>query len=134
MTVSLTSPAPSYADDRYVVITDPRPGTIVELAPGSQLAVHFRRRLGASRWHVAALPGHLLVLSDCGHDFQFLVFGCDDGTVPLRFERRHPDREMAHEVCEVLVVPVSEPAGERAGERVSDEPARTSTSASPRTA
>jgi hypothetical protein len=123
MTMSLTSPAPSYADDRYVVITDPRPGTIVELAPGSQLAVTFRRHLGPSRWHVAAVPGHLLVLADGGHEFQFLVFGCDDGTEPLRFERRHPDREMSHEVSEVLVVPVTEPGR-----------GRTSRSASPRTA
>jgi hypothetical protein len=126
MTMSLTSPAPSYADDRYVVISDPRPGTIVELSPGSQVAVKFRRCLGPSRWHVAGLPGHLLVLEDGGHEFQFLVFGCDDGTVPLRFERRHPEREMSHEVCELLVVPVPEP--------VSGGPARTSRSASPRTA
>ena len=32
MSMTLTSPAASYADDRYVVISDPRPGTIVELA------------------------------------------------------------------------------------------------------
>jgi hypothetical protein len=125
MSMSLISPAPSYADDRFVVITEPRPGTIVELAPGSHLAVKFRRGLGASRWHVVGLPGHLLVLptsADGGHDFQFLVFGAEDGTVPLRFERRHPDREIAHEVCELLVVPVS------------DAGARTSRPASPRTA
>ena len=122
MTVSITSPAPSYVDDRFVVLADPRPGTIVELAAGSQLAVRFRRGLGASRWHVAELPGHLIALTATGFDFQFLVFGCSDGPVPLRLERRHPDREIAHEVCEVLVVPVSV------------APARTSRSASPRTA
>jgi hypothetical protein len=122
MSTSLTSPATSFADDRFAVITQPRPGTIVELAPGSQLAVKFRRGLGASRWHVVGLPGHLLVLADGGHEFQFLVFGTEGGTTPLRFERRHPDREMAHEVCELLVVPVS------------DGGARTSRSASPRTA
>ena len=35
----LTGTAAWSADDRYVVVNDPRPGTIVELAPGSQLAV-----------------------------------------------------------------------------------------------
>jgi hypothetical protein len=122
MSMSLSSPAPTYTDERFAVITQPRPGTIVELAPGSQLAVKFRRGLGPSRWHVVGLPGHLLVLADGGHEFQFLVFGTEGGTTPLRFERRRPDREMAHEVCELLVVPVS------------DGGARTSRSASPRTA
>jgi hypothetical protein len=122
MSAPLTSTAPTYVDDRFVVLTDPRPGTIVELAPGSQLAVKFRRGLGPSRWHVVGLPRHLVVLDDRGHEFQLLVFGAQDGTAPLRFERRHPEREMAHEVCELLVVPIS--AGR----------ARTSRSASPRTA
>ncbi len=125
MSMSLTSPAPSYADDRFAVISQPRPGTIVEIPPGSQLAVKFRRGLGPSRWHVVGLPPHLLVLpvsEDGGHEFQFLVFGCGAGTSPLRFERRHPEREIAHEVCELLVVPVSERG------------ARTSRPASPQTA
>ena len=84
----------------------------MELAPGSQLAVRFRRRLGVSRWHVAGLPGHLLTLAEGGDEFQFLVFGSragsDEVIAPLRFERRHPVREMAHEVCELLVVPVGD--------------------------
>ena len=125
MSMSLTSPAPTFADDRFAVISQPRPGTIVELPPGSHLAVKFRRGIGPSRWHVVDLPGHLLVLpvsEGGGHEFQFLVFDCDDGTVPLRFERRHPEREMAHEVCELLVVPVS------------DSAPRTSRPVSPRTA
>lgn len=123
-TTPLTGPAGAGVDDRYVVLSEPRPGTIVELTPGSQLAVRFRRGLGASRWHVTGLPGHLLTLADGGHEFQFLVFasGSDDATAPLRFERRHPEREMAHEVCELLVLPVS------------DGGARTSSPASPRTA
>ena len=104
------------------MVSQPRPGTIVEIAPGSHLTVKFRRGLGPSRWHVVGVPGHLLVLSDGGHEFQFLVFGCNDGTAPVRFERRHPEREMAHEVCELLVVPLS------------DGGARTSRPASPRTA
>ena len=125
MSMSMTSPAPTFADDRFAVLSQPRPGTIVELAPGSQLAVKFRPGLGTSRWHVVGVPAHLLALpvsEDGGHEFHFLVFGCDDGTSPLRFERRHPEREMAHEVCELLVVPVS------------DSGARTSRPASPRTA
>ena len=125
MSMSMTSPAPGHADDRFAVISQPRPGTIVEVAPGSQLSVKFRRGLGLSRWHVVGVPGHLLALpvsEGGGHEFQFLVFGCDDGTTPLRFERRHPEREMAHEVCELQVVPVS------------DAGARTSRPASPRTA
>src|SRR5215212_4959799 len=111
MSSLLASPTPAYADDRFAVITQPRPGTIVELSPGSQLAVRFLRGLGASRWHVVGLPGHLLALPGSeggGHEFQFLVFGADEATTPLRFERRHPDREMAHEVCELMVVPVSD--------------------------
>jgi hypothetical protein len=119
----LSSTAPSYVDDRYVVVHDPRPGTIVELAPGSQLAVTFRRGLGPSRWRVAGLPGHVVLLSAGGHAFQFLVFDCRDGSAPVRFERRHPDHEMAHEVCELLVVPVNESSNDG----VSDDDARTST-------
>ena len=121
----LTGPGGAGLDDRYVVLSEPRPGTIVELTPGSQLAVRFRRGLGASRWHVAGMPGHLVALAASGHDFQFLVFGSggdDDGTAPLRFERRHPEREMAHEVCELLVLSLSDGDG------------RTSRPASPRTA
>ena len=125
MSTSITSPAPSLADDRFAMLSQPGPGTIVELVPGSQLAVKFRRGLGPSRWHVVGLPGHLLALpvsEGGGHEFHFLVFGCDGGTTPLRFERRHPEREMAHEVCELLVVPVR------------DGGARSSRPGSPRTA
>jgi hypothetical protein len=56
----------------------------------------------------------VLVLADNGHQFQFLVFGAEDGSVPIRFERRHPDREIAHEVCELLVVPVTDAAARTA--------------------
>jgi hypothetical protein len=110
MTVTMTSPAGlvGAVDDRIVVISDPRPGTIVELTPGSQLAVRFRRGLGPSRWQIAELPGHLLALVEGGHEFQFLVFGCLDGSAPLRLERWHPEREFVHEVCELLVVPVTD--------------------------
>jgi hypothetical protein len=104
---SLSTPA-SVVEDRFVVIRDPRPGTIIELAPGSHLAVTFRRGIGASSWHVTELPGHVLLLAERGHEFQFLVFGHQDGAVPVRFERRHPERDIAHEVCELLVVPVTD--------------------------
>ncbi|QIG45204.1 hypothetical protein G5V58_22730 [Nocardioides anomalus] len=121
MTVTTSFPLPSCTDDRYVVLTDPCPGTIVELGAGSQLAVRFRTPLGASRWQVTGLPGHVLPLAAHGAEFQFLVFGHESDGTPLRFERRHPDREVAHEVCELLVLPVSAAA-------------RTSRSASSRTA
>ncbi len=116
MTVTMTSPAGlvGAADDRIVVISDPRPGTIVELTPGSQLAVRFRRGLGSSRWQISELPSHLVALAaQEGHEFQFLVFGCPDGSEPLRLERWHPERDVVHEVCELLVVPVTD-AGVRA--------------------
>jgi hypothetical protein len=124
MTTTMSNPAGlvGVADDRIVVISEPRPGTIVELTPGSQLAVRFRPGLGASRWQIAELPGYLVPLAQAGHEFQFLVFGCPGGTEPLRLERRHPERDLVREVCELLVVPVS------------DTGAGTSRSASPRTA
>jgi hypothetical protein len=124
MTVTISTPLPGCTDDRYVVLTDPRPGTIVELGAGSQLAVRFRPPLGASRWQVTGLPGHVVPLAAHGAEFQFLVFGDESDGTPLRFERRHPDREVAHEVCELLVVPVIALSGA----------ARTSRSASSRTA
>ena len=113
MTTSLCQPTGLVAavDDRHVVLVEPRPGTVVTLTAGSQLAVRFRRPLGASRWEATAVPGHVLVLGASGHEFQLLVFGCAGATAPLRFERRRPDREIAHEVCELLVLPVSPVSG-----------------------
>ncbi len=110
MTVTMTNRAAPVGavDDRIVVISDPRPGTIVELSPGCQLAVRFRPTLGLSRWQIAELPAHLLALAEGRHQFQFLVFGCPDGSEPLRLERWHPEREHIHEVCELLVVPVTD--------------------------
>jgi hypothetical protein len=124
----LSSPAPSF-DERYVVVHDPQPGTIVELAPGSQLAVSFRRGLGPSCWQVTGVPGHLLLLEANGHGFQFLVFDCQDGSAPVRFERRHPERDMAHEVCELLVVPATDSSTDPSVALVSAAGARTSTPA-----
>ena len=90
MSMSLTSPAPTFADDRFAVISQPRPGTIVEVPPGSQLAVKFRRGLGPSRWHMVGVPGHLLVLADGGHEFQFLVFDCHEGDGPAEVRAPPP--------------------------------------------
>ena len=120
----LSSAAPSY-DERYVVVHDPVPGTVVELAPGSHLAVTFRRGLGPSSWQVTGVPGHLLLLEANGHGFQFLVFDCREGSAPVRFERRHPERDMAHEVCELLVVPASDSTSDASTGRFSGAGART---------
>lgn len=111
----MTVPAP-------VALCDPRPGTVVELEPGGRLAVSFRPRIGASRWQVTDADSRLVPLADGGHEFQFLLFRGLERPTRLRFERRHPEREMAHEVCELTVVPVSAAAG------------RTPTTAAPRTA
>ena len=112
MTVTMTKPSGlvGAVDDRIVVVHDPRPGTIVELTAGSQLAIRFRAGLGPSRWQIAELPGYLVPLVQAGHEFHFLVFGCPAGTEPLRLERRHPDRDLVRDVCELLVVPVSDPS------------------------
>jgi hypothetical protein len=104
MTATLSTEQSQHVDDRCVVVQDPRPGTVVELAAGAHLGIRFRRRLGASTWHVAQLPGHLVQLAGDGHELVFLVFGTTDAPAPLRLERRHPDRGIVHEVCEVLVV------------------------------
>ena len=128
LTQPLLSSAVASYDERYVVVHDPQPGTVVELAPGSHLAVTFRRGLGPSSWQVAGVPGHLLLLEANGHGFQFLVFDCREGAVPVRFERRHPERDMAHEVCELLVVPAGD-SSSASLDRVSARDARTSTPA-----
>lgn len=107
MTVTASTEHSHATDDRCVVLTDPRPGTIVELGAGAQLGVRFRRGLGASTWHVTQKPGHLIQLGGDGHELVFLVFGATDAPAPLRLERRHPDRGVVHEVCELLVVPVT---------------------------
>ena len=116
---------PRRADDRFAVISDPRPGTIVEVAPGSQLAVKFRRGLGLSRWHIVGVPGHLLVLpvSEAAATSSS-SWSSAATTAPSRCgsSGATPSADMAHEVCELLVVPVS------------DGGARTSRPASPRTA
>jgi hypothetical protein len=107
MTLALTSPERTSFDDDLVVLHDPGPGTVVELGAGARLCVRFRARIGSSRWHAAAVPGHLVQLVGDGRELVFLVFGTASAAVPLRFERRHPERGIVHEVCELLVLPVS---------------------------
>jgi hypothetical protein len=107
MTLVLTTPDRSSFDDDLVVLHDPGPGTVVELGAGARLCVRFRTRLGASRWHAAAVPGHLVELVGDGGELVFLVFGSASAGEPLRLERRHPQHGIVHEVCELLVVPVS---------------------------
>jgi hypothetical protein len=120
MTITATSPAPHgsrYApltEERVVVVTDPQPGTIVELAAGCQLGIRFRRSLGESRWRVAETPRYLVALQQASHEFVFLVFGRNfDSEVAqsIRFERVHAERGLIHEVRELLVVPVTDADG-----------------------
>lgn len=100
------TPDPAPPDRRCVVVCDPGPGTVVQLAAGAQLGLRFRRHLGSSSWHVAELPGHLIQLAEDGHELVFLVFRGSEAPAPLRLERRHPDLGTVHEVCELMVVPV----------------------------
>jgi len=84
-----------------VTLADPRPGTVVGLAPGSRLCVRLRSGLGPSRWHLAAHPGNLLPLIREESELSFLVFEGSPAT--LRLERRHPRSDVVREVCELLI-------------------------------
>ena len=84
-----------------VTLADPRPGTVVGLAPGSQLRLRLRSRLGQSRWHLAARPGNLVPLVRGESDLSFLVF--DGAPATLRLERRHPRSDVVREVCELRI-------------------------------
>lgn len=90
-----------------VTLADPRPGTVVKLAPGSRLCLRLRSRLGPSRWYVAAQPGNLLSLAKEESELSFLFFAGAPAT--LRLERRQPSTEIVREVCE-LRIEVEEPA------------------------
>jgi hypothetical protein len=84
-----------------VTLADPRPGTVVGVAPGSRLCLRLRAGLGPSRWYVAAHPGNLLPLVREEHELAFLVF---DGTpATLRLERRHPRSHVVREVRELRI-------------------------------
>ena len=85
----------------HVTLADPRPDTVVGLAPGSRLSVRLRPGLGPSRWHVAAQPGNLLPLVREECELSFLVFDGAPGT--LRLERRHPGSQVVREVRELHI-------------------------------
>jgi hypothetical protein len=121
MSATATSPAPRVnraTEERVVVVTDPRPGTIVELAAGCQLGIRFRRSLGESHWRIAETPRYLVALQQATHEFVFLVFGSDFDTEvaqTVRFERVHPDEGLIREVRELLVVPILDGISDDAG-------------------
>ena len=84
-----------------VTLADPRPGTVLGLAPGSRLCLRLRSGLGPSRWHLAARPGNLLPLVREATELSFLVF--DGAPATLRLERRHPRSDIVREVCELRI-------------------------------
>jgi hypothetical protein len=84
-----------------VTLADPRPGTVVGLAPGTQLCLRLRSGLGQSRWHLVAHPGNLVPLVRDDSDPSFLVFEGMPAT--LRLERRHPRSNVVREVCELRI-------------------------------
>jgi hypothetical protein len=84
-----------------LTLTEPRPGTVVGLAPGSRLRLRLRPGLGLSRWHVADRPGNLLLLAREDAELSFLVF--DGAPATLRLERRHPRSDVVWEACELRV-------------------------------
>ena len=84
-----------------VTLADPRPGTVVGLAPGSRLRLRLRAGLGRSRWHLAEHPGNLLPLVSEESELSFLVF--DGAPATLRLERRHPRSEVVREVRELRI-------------------------------
>lgn len=91
--------------DGHHVVSDPRTGHEVELPAGSRLQVVFARKgLGLSQWRVEDVPGHLVPLSEAGHDFCFLVFGGHgDQPRPLRLVRYRADSDETREVRDIMV-------------------------------
>lgn len=84
-----------------VTVADPRPGSVLCLAPGSTLCLRLRTGLGPSRWFVAAHPGNLLPLHHGDSELSFLAF--EGAPATLRLERRHPRSRVVREVCELRV-------------------------------
>jgi hypothetical protein len=84
-----------------VTLANPRPGTVVGLAPGSRLRLRLRSERGRSRWHLAAHPGNLLPLIREESELSFLVF--DGAPATLRLERRHARSDVVREVCELRI-------------------------------
>jgi hypothetical protein len=84
-----------------VTLADPRPGTVVGLAPGSQLRLRLRSGRSHGRWHLAAQPGNQLPLVREESELSFLVF--DGAPATLRLERRHARSDVVREVCELRI-------------------------------
>ena len=84
-----------------VTLANPRPGTVVGLAPGSQLRLRLRSGLGHGRWHLAAHPGNLVPLVREESELSFLVF--EGAPATLRLERRHARSDVVREVCELRI-------------------------------
>ncbi|HCB04604.1 MAG TPA: hypothetical protein DEQ43_10220 [Nocardioides bacterium] len=84
-----------------VTLADPRPGTVVGVAPGSRLRLRLRSGIGASRWHLADRPGNLLPLFSGDSELSFLVF--DGAPATLRLERRNARSQAVREVRELRI-------------------------------
>jgi hypothetical protein len=84
-----------------VTLAEPRPGTVVGLAPGSQLRLRLRSGLGHGRWHLAAHPGNLVPLVREESELSFLVF--EGAPATLRLERRQARSDVVREVCELRI-------------------------------
>ena len=97
-----------------VTLADPRPGTVVGLAPGSRLHLRLRSGLGRGRWHLAAHPVNLLPLVREESELSFLVF--EGAPATLRLERRHA-RSDVREVCELRIEVGEAEALAKAGRR-----------------
>jgi hypothetical protein len=69
-----------------VTLADPRPGTVVGLAPGSRLRLR---------------PGNLVPLVREKSELSFLVF--DGAPATLRLERRYARGDVVREVCELRI-------------------------------
>jgi hypothetical protein len=90
---------------RVHVVEDPAAGQVVELAPGSQLQLRFRRRFSGGAWQVIGRPGHLVPLVEEGHEMTFLVFGGGEThDAPLRLVRHRDAQAEPCEVRELMVV------------------------------
>jgi hypothetical protein len=84
-----------------VTLANPRPGTVVGVAPGSRLRLRLRPGTGSTRWHLADHPGNLLPLVREESELSFLVF--DGAPATLRLERRNARSDVVREVCELRI-------------------------------
>ncbi len=84
-----------------VTLADPRPGTVVGLAPGSRLRLRLRSGFSSSSWHLADHPGNLVPLVRDESELTFLVF--EGAPATLRLERRHTRSHAVREVRELRI-------------------------------